>query len=72
MKEKRYTISEISMATGIKAANIAAARYKRNIPGNREGYTLEEVKLMLERRNNRKDKQRAEELKSLLKRENLI
>lgn len=72
MEEKRYTIAEIAMATGMEAKSISAARYNRGIKTNREGYTAKEVKLMLTKRVTRKDKQNVEELKELLKRENLI
>ncbi len=48
-EDMRFTIREISEATGINRGTLNSRRKKLDIPGNRGGYTLDEVKQMVKR-----------------------
>lgn len=50
MRDERYTMKEIEMATGIKASVLSARRKTRGIEANADGYTLQEVKTMIKKR----------------------
>lgn len=47
--EERWTIKEIALTTKINEKTLHARRHDRGIPANYEGYTLEEVKIMIKR-----------------------
>lgn len=66
-EEKLYTIKEITLATGISAKTLHNRRRARNIPANRGGYTLSEVKQIIKRPTRRKaSNQNARELRARL------
>ena len=47
--EERYTIKEISVASGIPVATLNSRRKRMGMEGNDEGYTLAEAKLLVRR-----------------------
>ncbi len=66
--EVRYTIGEICLATGVKDSTLRSRRKRLKIPANADGYTYEQVKLLLKKpsRERATQPQRAEKLKKLL------
>jgi hypothetical protein len=67
--DRRYLIHEISLATGIPDKTLHSRRRTLKIPANGQGYTLEEVKLMIKRpaRRSKADKRMAADLQKRLK-----
>ena len=66
--EKLYKTSEIALATGVSRHTLSARRIRLGIPGNREGYRMEDVKKMLRRGPTaRMSKKSAMELREQLK-----
>ena len=47
--EERYTIKEISVASGIPTATLNSRRKRMGMEGNDEGYTLAAAKLLVRR-----------------------
>lgn len=47
--EERYTMKEISVATGIAIATLNSRRKRMAMEGHDEGYTLAEAKLLVRR-----------------------
>lgn len=47
--EERYTMKEISVASGISVATLNSRRKRMGMEGNGEGYTLAETKLLVRR-----------------------
>lgn len=68
-EESRYSVAEISLATGMKKSLIASRRRCYGIPANKAGYTEAEVVKMLRppSRNRGVNRQRAERLRANLK-----
>lgn len=65
-EEKRYSIGEISLATGIKAATLQGRRKRLGIPSG-GGYTLEQAKQMIRRPPARRiSKRNADQLRAQL------
>lgn len=48
-EDTRYSLREISEATGINRGTLNSRRKRLGLPGNRGGYTLDEVKQMVKR-----------------------
>lgn len=74
-EEPTYTMGEIALATGISAKTLSSRRIQRGVPsGDREGYTLEQVKVMVRRPKLRRncDPRKAEQLKARLKNDGLL
>ena len=66
-EENLYTIKEIALATGMNTKTLHSRRRARNIPANRGGYTLSEVKQIIKRPTRRKaTNQNARELRARL------
>lgn len=66
-EEKRYTIKEIALATGLNDKTLHSRRKERGITANRGGYTLDEIKLILKRPTRRKaSSKNARELRARL------
>ncbi len=69
-EERLYRVCEIALARGLSKNTINGRRKARGIPVNREGYTLEQVKIMMKRRPRgapRPSRQKAAELREKLK-----
>ena len=49
MREERWTIKEISVASGIKEATLTSRRKRLSIERNPDGYNLSEVKAMIKK-----------------------
>lgn len=66
-EEKRYTIKEIALATGLNDKTLHSRRKERGITANRGGYTLDEIKVILKRPTRRKaSSKNARELRARL------
>lgn len=66
-EEKRYTIKEIALATGLNGKTLHSRRKERGITANRGGYTLDEIKIILKRPTRRKaTNKNAKELRARL------
>ncbi len=48
-EEKLYKVKEISLATGIKTGTLYSRIDSRHIPRNKDGYTYEQVKIIVKR-----------------------
>ena len=48
-EEERYTMKEISVATGIAIATLNSRRKRMGMAGNDEGYTLSDAKALVRR-----------------------
>lgn len=68
-EESRYSVAEISRATGMKKSLIASRRRCYGIPANKAGYTEAEIMQMLHKppRKNGASRKRAERLRANLK-----
>ena len=68
-EESRYSVAEISLATGMTKSLIASRRKCYGIPANRNGYTEAEIMKMLHKPPQRRgpNRQRAERLRANLK-----
>lgn len=74
--ERRYTVMEIAAAAKMNRSTIRSRRVSLGIPGNRKGYTLEEVKKIIQppkkKRNNYFNQAKADELKRTLQNDGYI
>ena len=69
-EETLYKLSEACLATGLKRSTFSYKRQLCNIPANRNGYTLEQIKQILMARSPgtaRMSKRKAQELREKLK-----
>ena len=68
-KDPLYTMKEIEIASGIKAATLYSRRNRLGIPSDRGGYTLSEVKQLIKRPTlkRRFNQRKADALRQMLK-----
>ena len=67
--EERYTIPEISAASGINRSTLESRRKLRGIPDCKEGYTLSEAKAITSGFKKKIRSEKVQELKEKLKTE---